>query len=375
MTVERVLPHSFIKELDNIVCKCLKNKVFTACSIGVHYEDQRVESADEYFYGTAGEVDKEIYVDSKVVFDLASLTKPLVTVLSLLTLIEEGKCHPYDSLDNYFGSSVPADKKGITLHHLLTHSSGLPAHRPYYEKLHGVKEEKRLHEVVDWILAEELQFEPVTDTLYSDLGFILLGRIIEIVSGYSLDAYWQRKIIRPLKLEKDLFFASRRDTDNNVYVPTGVCPWSNMSLYGHVHDDNCRALGGVAGHAGLFGTLGGVITLCKELLGLYQGKSDTLPVRVATLRKMLEIREGEWYCGFDSPTKPLSSSGKYFSTKTIGHLGFTGTSFWIDLQEQIIIVLLTNRVFCGESLTAIQRVRPKLHDCIMKNVIKNTRAG
>jgi CubicO group peptidase (beta-lactamase class C family) len=215
------------------------------------------------------------------------------------------------------------------------------------------------------IFAEELQFAPTTDTLYSDLGFILLGRVIEIASGESLDRYWRRKICCPLHLENDLFFAGEKEKVHRIYVPTGNCGWSNKSLYGYVNDDNCRALGGIAGHAGLFGTVGGVLNLCKEILLCYHGQGTQSPFTSKTLRTMLENREGEWLCGFDSPTPPLSSSGKFFSDKTIGHLGFTGTSFWIDLQQQIIIVLLTNRVFCGDQLSAIQRFRPMVHDLIM----------
>lgn len=356
--------------LESVICKYLKNNVFTACSLGVYRTKSRAQSEHTCFYGTAGKAESKNGLDKDAVFDLASLTKPLVTVLSFWTLVEEGRCHIGDSLAKFFSPSVPIDKKAITIYQLLTHSSGLPPHQPYYENLTGLNESSRENRVVDWILNEKLQYEPGTETLYSDLGFILLGRIIEIVSGESLDGYWQRKIISHLQLGRDLFFASRKETDHYVYVPTGSCIWSNMSLYGYVHDDNCRALGGVAGHAGLFGTLGGVLKLCKELLLLYNGESEKFPFSQDTLHKMLENKKGEWFCGFDSPTPPLSSSGRYFSEKTIGHLGFTGTSFWIDLLQGVIVVLLTNRVYCGEELTGIKEFRPLIHDMIMEKLIK-----
>lgn len=373
--MERAVLENLRRDIDKLVCKYLKNNVFTACSIGVLKRKHRAQSADIYFYRVAGKDHNEINLDKSAVFDLASLTKPLVTVLCILSLIEEGRCHPDDHLDKYFQSLVPSDKQAITLYQLLTHSSGLPAHRPYYEELVGWNEKSRMKRLVERIIAEKLLFPPTTDTLYSDLGFILLGRIIEIASGESLDTYWRRKIIAPLHLENDLFFASTKEEGHHVYVPTGRCRWSNMSLSGHVHDDNCRALGGIAGHAGLFGTVGGVLNLCREILLCYHGQGQHSAFTSETLCTMLDKNEGGWVCGFDSPTQPVSSSGKYFSEKTIGHLGFTGTSFWIDLQQQIIIVLLTNRVFCGDQLAAIQRFRPLVHDVIMEYSKKNTREG
>lgn len=367
--MERGLPDNLREKIDELGNKYLQKRIFTACCVGFFSTADNEMREDFYVYGAAGRAGREKPLDTRGVFDLASLTKPLVTSLCLLSLIEEGRCHLEDRLDKFFYVDSSSDKKTITLDNLLTHSSGLPAHRPFYKSLIHVPEDIRKQYLVNRILAEQILFIPGTDTLYSDLGFMLLGQIVEIVSGQSLDEYWERTIIQPLQLDNSLFFAAKKKTDTQVCVPTGNCLWSNMPLCGLVHDDNCRALGGVAGHAGLFGTIRGVLALCKELLLQYTGDSFHPAYSRETLTKMFNRKNGSWIFGFDTPTPPLSSSGKYFSARSIGHLGFTGTSFWIDLEKGRGIVLLTNRVFCGESLTAIKKFRPLLHDTIIENLI------
>lgn len=359
------------KKIDKLLGEALKKQVFTACSVGFFIKKENATEGDILNYGSAGEGQNIFPVDDETVFDLASLTKPLVTSLSVLALLEEGKLNIEDRLAKFFETSS-AGKKNITLLHLLSHSSGLPAHRPYYKKLMDLPHAERMDRLIDWILAENLLFKPGVDNLYSDLGFILLGRIIEKISGESLDEYWERKIITPLDLENELFFASKRKTAHMVCAATGVCGWSKSGLCGKVNDDNCRALGGVAGHAGLFGSAKAVLSLCENIMLQFQGDRPHPSYSSEYLRKVFSTKQGPWMFGFDTPSAGLSSSGKYFSDLTVGHLGFTGTSFWIDLQGGIAIVFLTNRVICGESLTPIKRLRPLLHDIIMEFIIKKS---
>lgn len=357
------------EKLDFIIKKALKNHVFTTCSIGFI---KRGESGISRYVKdgySAGEKNGEVRPQGECYFDLASLTKPLVTSLSILSLIEEKKISIDDNLGNYFGSAI-SGKEIITIDNLLTHSSGLPSHRPYYKELLSFPENKRKGVLLNWIMKEKLSFQPGTDSLYSDLDFILLGYIIEKVSGESLDKYWWRKIIKPLGLEKGLFFKKTRKEGNGLCVATGECGWSKMKLCGIVHDDNCRALGGVAGHAGLFGSCSAVLSLCENLLMQFQGEERHPAYTSSLLRKVLSRKKGNYVFGFDTPTEGVSSSGKYFSDMTVGHLGFTGTSFWIDLEQQIAIVFLTNRVFCGDDLNEIKQLRPIIHDSIMEELTK-----
>ncbi len=357
------------KKIDKIIEESLKNNVFSACSVGFLVQTKNGPLSDIYNYGLVGENEINLSTDNDTFFDLASLTKPLVTSLCFLALMEEGKINTEDKLHEFFELRVAGHQK-IQLLHLLTHSSGFPAHRPYYQKLVDLPEEERDKWLINSILAENLIYEPGTEYLYSDLGFILLGKIIEIVSKQTLDKYWQQKIQLPLKLDNGLFFASKKNMTDKSCATTGTCGWTQKKLCGVVHDDNCRAMGGVAGHAGLFGTCRAVLSLCENILLQFQGDRQPPPYSSENLRKVLRDKHGPWVFGFDTPTSGLSSSGKYFSDNTIGHLGFTGTSFWLDLQRGIAVVFLTNRVVCGDNLTAIKRLRPLLHDVIMEDLMK-----
>lgn len=357
------------KNIDELLCDALKRRVFTACSVGFFKMDDDGQENTVWNYGLAGEGKSLSPVTDSTCFDLASLTKPLVTSLSLLSLLEADQLHIEDSLAKFF-SCQNLNHRKITLRHLLNHSSGLPAHRPYYNGLIGIPSHLRGERVVDWILQENLLFLPGMDTLYSDLGFILLGKIIEQVAGESLDKYWRKRILQPLDLENGLFFNVHGKNDLKVYAATGECPWSKTSLCGTVHDDNCRALGGVAGHAGLFGSTNAVLSLCKNIVLNYHGRQQLPFLRPHSIKSMLTNKLGSWRFGFDTPTAQ-SSSGKYFSDLSIGHLGFTGTSFWIDLRRKLAIVFLSNRVLCGESAVEIKRLRPLLHDTLMRYLISH----
>lgn len=361
----------FLKnELDNIIDKCLKNNIFSACSIAFlkMYGDKT--ERDCLCFGYTGNEKSGVKIDERTFFDLASLTKPLVTSLSVMVLFEDGKLALDDTLPQFFKRNM-AGKRDINLYHLLTHSSGLPGHKDYYKKLIKIPENQRKTKIIDWILDEEVRSVPGTSTVYSDLGFILLGEIVERVSGESLDMFWRRTISIPLKLDNDLFFIKKIKTDSKRYVATGRCLWTHSELSGRVHDDNCRALGGVAGHAGLFGSTRGVARLCEAILSQFSGSRDSFVVNKKTLDFFFTKKiNSSWTLGFDTPSGLKSSSGCYFSDKSVGHLGFTGTSFWMDLNEGVCIVFLTNRVVCGEDLQYIKAVRPIVHDVIMNKLTK-----
>ncbi|TKB26285.1 beta-lactamase family protein [Desulfopila sp. IMCC35006] len=357
------------EKIDKLLDDNLKKQVFSACSVGYFRVRAGVKEGNICYYGCTDKGESVCPVDERTVFDLASLTKPLVTSLSMLALLEENKINTEQNITDFFRVRMP-DKAEITLFHLLTHSSGLPAHRPYYEKLLSIPLEKRMDRMIEWILGENLLCKPGSEIIYSDLGFMLLGRIIEKVSGHPLDEYWQHKIAKPLYLENDVFFVNRQQKDSRIYAATGECSWSKTRLYGQVNDDNCRALGGVAGHAGLFGTAKGVLAMCENILLQYRGRLHHPSYSSQTLRNALDLKKGNWRFGFDTPSTALSSSGNYFSELSIGHLGFTGTSFWIDLEREIAIVVLTNRVLSGEDLSPIKKFRPMLHDAVMETLLQ-----
>ena len=303
------------------------------------------------------------------VFDLASLTKPLATTLALMILVQQGRLR----LDQTLGSTVPeflgTHKQGIAIGQLLSHCSGLPDYRPYYETLTKVPFPGRNRVLQNLLLGEESVYEPGKACLYSDIGFMILKWVVEAVAEKPFDRFVEESVYGPLKL-KDLFFIlldnhSRRD--DRPYGATEDCPWRGRTLEGEVHDENAHALGGVAGHAGLFGTAQDISILLLELLKAYLGESSTGLFHHDVVRAFFQRHSdvGSWALGFDTPSRPDSSSGRHFSDRSVGHLGFTGTSFWMDLQKAVMVVLLSNRIHPSRKNEKIAGFRPLLHDTVM----------
>jgi CubicO group peptidase (beta-lactamase class C family) len=307
---------------------------------------------------------------SDAVFDLASLTKPLATAVALMLLVQEAKVN----LDQTLGSSIPdfigTDKQSITIRHLLSHTSGVPDYRPYYKQLTELSPSERKSSLRSLLLSEELIHEPGAACLYSDVGFMILEWIVEVTAQKRLDRFVQEFVYSPLGLNH-LFFIPLNDgggREDQLYVATADCPWRRRILDGEVHDENAYVLGGVAGHAGLFGTAQDVHRLLNELLNVYVGRPNAGLFDGGVVRTYFERQSdlGSWALGFDTPTRPDSSSGQYFSDQSVGHLGFTGTSFWVDLAQDVIVILLTNRIHPSPKNEQIKAFRPLLHDAVME---------
>ena len=303
------------------------------------------------------------------VFDLASLTKPLATTLSVIRLVSDGKLE----LDRQLGSILPVfrgtDKSEITIKHLLCHDSGLPDYRPYYESLMKLTPEHRIPALQD-LLVKEPPIQPAgRETLYSDLGFMILGWLVEHLSGRRLDRFVDEEIYTPLGIQNLFFIDLHSKSRKTQFASTEVCPWRNILLNGAVHDDNAYAMGGVAGHAGLFGTALEVYRLLSVLLSDFYGHSAPRLFETDLLKRFFERQHpGGRALGFDTPSLADSSCGQYFSKQSVGHLGFTGTSFWMDLERSVIVILLTNRVHPSRENNRLKAFRPTLHDAIMKSL-------
>lgn len=253
----------------------------------------------------------------------------------------------------------------------MSHSSGLPAHKPYFEKIGKMPMGVRKEEMVKCILEENLLNFPGESNIYSDLGYILLGRIIEEKSGKALNEYWKEKIASPLSLNKKLIFPKKDDAERLTFASTNSFSRGEIKFPTVVNDDNCRILGGVAGHAGLYGTIEGVMSLCENILLQWSDQSSHPSYSKKLLKKSLvKEKNSRWTPGFDTPSDVGSSSGNFFSSESVGHLGFTGTSFWMDLKKKIVIVLLTNRVFFGEKNEKLKKIRPVVHDLVMQEISK-----
>lgn len=319
-------------------------------------------------------------VTRDTLFDLASLTKPLVTTYAVLRARERGLLaldQPIGTLSPRLGSSPIGQ---ATIEQLLAHATGLPGWRPLYERLREVVQQagrpfprsEAADLMIEWIAQEPLESPIGTKSVYSDLGFILLGRLLEQRLGQSLERWWRRERIAGREASV-LDFIEQPRTPAEVFgpnvrvAPTEQDAWRGRLLQGEVHDENAWSLGGVAGHAGLFGTAAAVSQVghwwWSEWVSGEASEVSRL-VRQFTAR-VKQVPGSSRALGWDTPSAP-SSSGQYFSPDSFGHLGFTGTSLWIDPRKGLIVVLLTNRVHPTRANDAIKVFRPQLHDAVVQ---------
>lgn len=300
-------------------------------------------------------------------FDLASLTKPLGTALAAMTLVRQGRMDLDVPCSQICLQMVGTDKANITPRQLLSHRSGLPPWRPFFMHLRNLPADSRLAGLRNCLLTEPLEFAPGRSSAYSDLGFMLLHWLVDQVAGEPMDAFTNREIFNAAGI-KDLFYNRHQHgvTAPQRYAATQLCPWRNRLMVGEVDDDNAWVTGGVAGHAGLFGTAGAVGRLLAALLAADQA-DEGRGVFDPDLVKLFwhSGPHDRWALGFDTPSQQGSSAGCHFPADSVGHLGFTGTSFWVHRQRRIIVVLLTNRVHPWRCNAGIKAFRPGLHDAVM----------
>jgi serine-type D-Ala-D-Ala carboxypeptidase len=312
-------------------------------------------------------------VGRETLFDLASLTKPLCTTLCILHLMGQGDLTLDTPCRSVVDAHVPVDKKGITIGHLLAHCSGLPAYHEYFQTIKPVAARKNIQKILDLILSEPLLHKPGTTRVYSDLGFVLLAAIVEHMTGARLEQVFQNMITAPLNLSADLRFLPLEGEvrmAGRTFAATECCSWRKKVIQGEVHDEHCWLMGGVSGHAGLFGTAEAVLRLCEHILEVWQGRVSPMGRANALVQQALAFTNdtGNARLGFDTPTPGRSSSGRYFSPRSAGHLGFSGTSFWIDPDREVIMVLLTNRIHPARTNEKIKIFRPLFHDELMKAI-------
>jgi CubicO group peptidase (beta-lactamase class C family) len=369
-------PHFGIlqKETKILLEKGVLEGVFPCAAAGIICGLGKDKKESITYYGNATLYPEKRKLKKNYFFDLASLTKPLATTLAILCLIKEKKIDIEERLPSLCEKKIRGEKSKITVRHLLSHSSGFPAHREYFNILKEVSIKEKKDFVENLILQEKLEYKPGNASLYSDLGFILLGRIVEKKAECSLAGYVEEKVLKPFNLENKIFYNPISDEKKSIsqtsFVATENCPWRKKILCGEVHDDNCYTMGGVAGHSGLFGNIEGVTAYAGLILDLWKGAAAHPNIQkedlVAFLARQEKIPGSTWALGFDTPAAKDSSSGVHMSKKSIGHLGFTGTSFWIDPEKDVVIVLLSNRVHPSRENTKIKKFRPYFYDRVME---------
>lgn len=288
-------------------------------------------------------------------FDLASLTKVLATGA---VAVHRFGTRTLD-LDMPVAFAVPAwrgaDRESVRLRDLLTHASGLPAHQPLYEHHHGAAA------VVHAAATTPLTSPPRTHALYSDLGFIVLGHALERLTGASL-ADSTTQLLSTLSGHPPAFGPPRPD---DVVAATGPSAWRGRLLHGEVHDDNAAAMGGVAGHAGLFGRVDGVGDVARVVLRGLRGDDTALAPAWAmrAFARRSPVPGSSRALAWDTAL-PTSSSGALLSRHAIGHTGFTGTSLWIDPDLDLYVVLLTNRVAGTATADDMAAIRREVHEAL-----------
>ena len=321
-------------------------------------------------------------VTPETIYDLASLTKVVGTTTLVMMLVEEDALDislPVSAYLPEFLDQAPSEEErlrraGVTVTDLLAHCSGLPAWIQFYLEFDPearglpLAEARRL--VFDRIMGATSDYEPRTDTVYSDNGILLLGKIIERVSGKPLDVLVRERLFEPLGMTTTRYRPPPEWLDR--IAPTEDNPWRGRVVRGQVHDENTVVLGEVAAHAGLFSTTGDLGVFLQMLLNGGTMKGERL-LRAGTIARFTRraglAPDSSRALGWDTPSRTSSggpsSAGDHFSASSFGHTGFTGTSIWVDPERELFAVLLTNRVYPTRENDGIFRLRPAFHDAVI----------
>lgn len=312
------------------------------------------------------------------VFDLASLTKVIATTTRAMQAVEAGRLKLEDRVADRLHDWRGSDREAVTIADLLEHASGLTAYLPFFRDHHGRVEFERA------ICTMPLEYAPRTRSIYSDLGFILLGFILEDVgfplgdSSFRLkpeaterpeaEAMETQDAARGFRLQaEDLAFNPPKEGRERA-APTELDLWRGRLVQGEVHDENTWALGGVAGHAGLFGTAAAVGVFARDAIRGCRGATTFARAETfARFARKSSVPGSSRALGWDTML-PTSSCGTRLSDRALGHTGFTGTSLWIDPAQDLYVVFLTNRVHPSRDNNAIQPVRRAVHDAVVASL-------
>lgn len=304
-------------------------------------------------------------VTPDTLYDLASLTKPWVSTTAL-HLYQAGVFAIDAPVETLFPEARGLPIGAQTWESVLSHRSGLDAWEPFYANLDAEpgSEEARASILAD--LLPRWNADNVGAPVYSDLGYILAGMAMARATGESLETLVEARVAAPLGLGDLAFFGASRPREGwkASCAPTGTSPWRGRALRAEVNDDNCAALGGVAGHAGMFGTARAMASFGASCVAAWHGRRGALEeeaIRFATAPRP----GGSHRLGWDGKSEQGSAAGARIDADAFGHLGFTGTSLWCDPRRQLVIALLTNRVAVSDDNTAIRAFRPTFHDAVV----------
>ena len=347
----------------DVLEKAIADKAFPGATLAVGYKDK----VSLHAFGRLSYDAKSPQVNLRTMYDVASLTKVIVTTTLVEKLVEGDFKSPLlldvpieRYLREWATGPQPEWRHRVTVRYLLTHTSGLPPFKEYW------RTSKSKQDTLRMIFAEPLEYEPGTKVVYSDLGIILMGEIIERLTGRTLDDLAQQYIFEPLSMRDSMYKPPKKLWPS--IAPTEFdARFRHRLVQGQVHDENAFAMGGVSGHAGVFSTAPDLAAFCQMLLngGVYAHQRILKRATIAQFTAPESLAHGTRTLGWVVPTEG-SSSGHFFSPHSYGHTGFTGTSIWIDPDRQVFVVLLTNRVNPTRENHKIAQVRPALHDAVMQ---------
>lgn len=324
-------------------------------------------------------------VNPQTVYDVASITNILVTTTLVMKLEAQGVVSLSDRVARYVEGFTVFGKSSISIGDLLSHQAGFPAWLPYFEELARVNMESRLGIMMSRGAADHIynlikrstpKYKSGIKQTYSDIGFILLGHLIEGLSGGSLERASQTQIFSPLKMRStgfvNLALIKRKgiSTLTEMIAPTEECAWRKRMIWGEVHDDNAWAMGGIAGHSGVFSTAQDLQIFGDEMIRAYRGESSFLPADIVQ-RYFAGPREGAeigYRYGWDSPSRENSMQNSGLSSDAVGLNSFTGCSLWLEPKQGIAVVLLSNRIHPSRNNRKIREFREKFHSTLLNSI-------
>ena len=349
----------------SILTDAIRDHAFPGAAYGILFRGEMLamESAGRFTYDANSPP-----ISPETIFDIASITKVLATTAMAMSLYDDGRLdldEPVHHRSPVFVQEEPADssKRMVTARMLLAHTSGLPAYARLFEY------HRAADDLLSACLRMPLETPPETRTVYSDIGFIILGLLLETIADEPIDQYGKKKFFDPLGMNSTFFRPP--EASRSAIPPTGFDTLlRHRFLQGEVHDDNCFVLGGVSSHAGLFSSVADILRFADCVLNSGASLFRTETIHLFA-RRHSDADPTSRALGWDMPSQP-SSSGHFFSPSSIGHLGYTGTSLWIDLEKQLAVALLTNRTLCDDDHKAdfnkIRKVRPAFHDAILREL-------
>jgi len=351
----------YLDSLKNFLQTSISDSAFPGCAISVGYRNHLIlnEAFGRFTYDPQSTPDQP-----NSIFDLASVTKVVVTTTIAMILYDQGRLNLDWPVQYVIPEFMGEGREQVTIRNLLTHTSGLPGWVKFYETMQGKER------IVQEICQTALIYQPGTKSIYSDLGMILMQKILETIAQKPLNLLFEEYVASPLGMGQTFYNPEPKYL--NEIVPTEISEFHHKLVHGFVHDENTFVMGGVSGHAGLFSTAEDLALFCQMYLngGIYKFKRILQPETIKLFTSRQNLVEGSTRAiGWDTRSEEHSMAGKYMSMQAFGHSGFTGTTVWIDPANDVFVVLLTNRVYPTRENQSIRRVRPQVHDYVMQAIL------